>query len=61
MYSRLRLFELKKQNKLKTKHNFFFIELSKLLEVLNFTFLGNFRFLTLVCEINHWMHPFENS
>ena len=45
MFSRLRLFELK-NTKFKTIHHFF-IELSKDLEVVNFRFLANFRFLTI--------------
>ena len=49
MYSKSRIFELK-NTKFKIKH-FFFIDLSKDLEVVNFRFLENFRFLTL-CGIN---------
>ena len=45
MYSTLRFLELK-NTKLKTNHDFF-IKLSKVLEVQNFRFLANFRFLTL--------------
>ena len=46
MYSRLKLIGLK-NTKFKTKRHIF-IELSKVLEVVNFRFLANFRFLTLV-------------
>ena len=48
MYSRLRLFELK-ITKFKTKHHFFYIELSKVLEMGNFRFLANFRVLYSIC------------
>ena len=45
MYSKLRFFYLK-NTKFKTNHHFF-IELSKILLVVNFRFLANFRFLIL--------------
>ena len=45
MYSKFRHFELKYM-KFKTNHPFF-IELSKVSEVVNFRFLANLRFLTL--------------
>ena len=49
MYSSLRFFELK-NTKFKTK-NHFFTELSKDLEVANFRFLVNVRFLTLNVQV----------
>ena len=45
MYSKLKLSELKNTN-FKTKHHFLY-KFVKVLEVANFTFLANFRFLTL--------------
>ena len=45
MYSKLKLSELKNTN-FKTKHHFLY-KIVKVLEVANFTFLANFRFLTL--------------
>ena len=45
MYSKLRLFELKNAN-FQTKHHF--LHKIKVLEVVNFRFLANFRFLTLI-------------
>ena len=45
MYSRLRFFELK--NTSVRQNIIFFIELSKVLEVVNFRFLANFKFVTL--------------
>ena len=57
MYSKLRLFELK-NTILRQKHHFF-IKLTKVLEVANFRFLANFKFLTLIClekaEQCHWV------
>ena len=49
MYSKLKLSELKNTN-FKTKHHFFY-KIVKVLEVANFTFLANFRFLTLTSFI----------
>ena len=46
MYSKLRLSELQKCQ-VKTKHHLFFIELTKILELANFRFRPNFRFLTV--------------
>ena len=46
MYSKLKLSELKNTN-FKTKHHFLY-KIVKVLEVANFTFLANFRFLTLI-------------
>ena len=48
MYSKLKLSELKNTN-FKTKHHFLY-KIVKVLEVANFTFLANFRFLTLYLE-----------
>ena len=45
MYSKLWLFELK-NNQFVDKNIIFFIKLTKVLEVENFRFLANFRFLT---------------
>ena len=50
MCSKLRLFELKNTN-FETKHIIFFIKLTKVLEVANFRFLVNFRFLTVCLKI----------
>ena len=47
MYSKLKLSELKNTN-FKTKHHFLY-KIVKVLEMANFTFLANFRFLTLPC------------
>ena len=46
MYNKLRLFQLKNTN-FETKTSFFFIKLTNALEVANFRFMANFRFLTL--------------
>ena len=45
MYSKLRLLELK--NTILRQNIIFFIKLTKVLEVANFRFLANFKFLTL--------------
>ena len=49
MYSILRLFELK-NTEFKIKQGFF-TQLSQVLEVVNFRYLGNFRFLILTLLI----------
>ena len=54
MYSKLKLSELKSTT-FKTKKIIFFIKLTKVLEVANFIFLANFRFLTL--PINFHIYP----
>ena len=62
MYSRLRHFELK-NTEFETKL-FFFIELSKVLEVANFRFLAHFRILTLyptLCENKTLMWVLEHN